>query len=267
MSLIYAGSDTTPLATESNFDYERTDSFSGSTWIYLTNAGSVIGLILSKQVNSAPFRGIEWGVVESSRRVRLVLRNDNSPANQLVVETTNALALNTWKHVAFTYDGTSLPGGVSFYIDAAVEVNVTVSNTLSATILNNDSMYIGSRADADHWLYAYLTELAVFDSELSANDINKLYRSRVKYLPLEMGAKTYFPMDDGASGSSGNGDTVRDYSGNGSDGTNTGTTWLGEQMLSYPASSKVPNFNIAAAIMNQFQGPNLGADLYNGTLL
>ena len=70
----------------------------------------------------------------------------------------------------------------------------------------------------------------------------------MRYIPIQLfgsNLKTYLTLDDLPDGTSGDGDTFVDRSGNGNDGTgsdggnNTGLTWVGESILSYPPN---PNF-------------------------
>lgn len=80
--------------------------------------------------------------------------------------------------------------------------------------------------------------VAVSGAELSLS-----YNSRVKHMPLQiqpLNLVAYLPMDDGQDGTSADGATVSDMSGNGNNGTgddganNTGLTWKAEEVLSYP---------------------------------
>ena len=83
---------------------------------------------------------------------------------------------------------------------------------------------------------------------LSQSEIELLANSHVRYIPIQLfgsNLKTYLTLDDLPDGTSGDGDTFVDRSGNGNDGTgsdgrnNTGLTWVGESILSYPPN---PNF-------------------------
>lgn len=112
---------------------------------------------------------------------------------------------------------------------------------------------------------------------LNSNEYSRFYQSRIKKIGLQIQSGNLsglWPFDDGADGTSADTDTISDVSVNGNDGigddgAGSGLTWTAEEFLSYPAGPiyVITEEVVTGAIINQLQGPNLGADLFNGTLM
>jgi len=87
---------------------------------------------------------------------------------------------------------------------------------------------------------AILSDARVYNRALAPAEIEALAASRLKYHSITNGLVAYWPLDDQPDGTSGNGDTFRDRSGNANHGTgddggnNTGLTARAETLLSYP---------------------------------
>lgn len=92
--------------------------------------------------------------------------------------------------------------------------------------------------------FGTIDEVAVWNAELTDNDISILANSKVKHMPLQISPGNiifYLPMDDQPDGTSADGDTLVNQdnpgtaNGTGNDGANnTGLTWKAEAVLSYP---------------------------------
>lgn len=189
--------------------------------------------------------------------------------NGVNATTFGAISADTWYFVVGMVDGSNNK--------ISVNGGTFNTNTRSAPVGGNDRVDIGASNGVSLFWDGQIDELAIWSKALSDNDIADLYNSKIKGMPLQVqpaNLVAYWPMDNGPDGASADGDTIRDLSGNGSDGigdngaNNTGLTWKAEEVLSYPPSVLPVIFvPVAAAIMNQFQGPNLGADLYNGSFM
>lgn len=116
------------------------------------------------------------------------------------------LALNTWYHVASTYDGTNIIN----YVDG----NQVSSEPHSGTL--NDSglpIYIGARPVAGlHPFPGYIDDVRIYDRALSGSEITDLYNLGAN--SINFGLVGHWPMDD-ASGN------LRDLV-NGNDGVPNG---------------------------------------------
>lgn len=162
-------SDTISVANEANFDFERTNSFSIETWIKTTSAGQDI---FTKMANAAPFTGFE--VYLSGGMVGSYLISTWS-TNVLQVHAARTINDGNWHHIVVTYGGTSTPAGYAIYIDGVSQAIVTDLNTLSATVLNNISPYIGSRngAGAIGFVKGMLDEIRVYNTAITAATVQQ----------------------------------------------------------------------------------------------
>jgi hypothetical protein len=260
-----------------SFGDGSTDSpFSVSAWIYMHDAS--VFVVASK----ADSTNLEWyvGCDSGDRFVCFLYDADGSNriSKRSAVGYMTAFE-NTWVHVAATYSGNGSSTGINIYVNGS-NVNSDTNNAGSYTAMHNFSVnaYIGYREFVANYSDGLIEELYVVGAELTSLEVGSLYNPRMRGMPYQvqwLNRKVYCPMDNGKDGVSADGDTIIDRSGNGNNGTgddgagNSGLTWIAGNNLSYPGDvnyifSEQP---IVGAIMNQFQGPNLGADLLNGTLM
>lgn len=283
MGILFDGIDD-KIDTNGNLNDISTDWENDITiawWQKYTRDGAVVRVMGSNNagVNSLfqVLLDFEGGVGHNPGYITLSLRDEDGGGATVVGSSGSVLVEGQWQLIAVSRSGNT--GFV--YVDnvevasgslAAINNMATFTNDFLVGALNN----VG--APLDYYL-GDLDELAIWTQALSANERANLASSRIKYMPLQIqpaNLKAYWPMDDEPDGTSADGDTLRDLSGNGNDGTgddganNTGLTWKAEEVLSYPVSVFPIIFTptvVVGAIMNQFQGPNLGADLYNGALM
>lgn len=185
--------------------------------------------------------------------------------------TTSPFTVNdgNWHFLVFTQTGSSQV----IYIDdvqrgtGSLTVNTVLNEFVFGDFINAFNVYLN----------CVMTELAIWNTVLGASDRAQLYNAEIKHMPHQIqqaNRAEYWPMDNGPDGASADGDILRGVW-NGNDGTgdnganNTGLTWKAEEVLSYPVGVLPVIFtpSIIGAIMNQLQGPNLGADLFDGTLM
>ena len=148
-------------------NFERTESFSVDFWIKTssTNTSQIVG----RRSSIAPATQ-GWDVLIVAGVTAITLSN-NATSNALSVRSTTTINSNTWRHIAITYNGTSLASGVSIYIDGVKETSYNIIvNTLTASITNSANCAIGSRNALD-WFYAgSVDELAIYTKVLSQSD-------------------------------------------------------------------------------------------------
>ena len=120
------------------FDLQRTDLMSFEGWVKFNNLFAA-NAIISKWQSS---KGIQFNVL-SSGEISFSLQN-NGGLNGLIVTTTGAAIITgVWYHLAVTYDGSLLASGVNIYKNGALLTNGFVSQSLSATILSPNNLWIG----------------------------------------------------------------------------------------------------------------------------
>src|SRR3989338_43253 len=166
--------DYTNISNESNFDFERTNSFSASAWIKIAPT-TVENSILGKEFNGPTYTGWAFYVEPDSVRVFLVNKWD-APSNGIVKNSSIQVDDNLWHHVAFTYNGTSLASGINIYIDGVLSNGTVTRDNLSASMLNNVPLNIGSSVSGSaNYFKGVLDEIRVYNRVLSSSDITELY--------------------------------------------------------------------------------------------
>jgi hypothetical protein len=124
------------IANATNFDFERSDSWSTVGW-YKVGTNSLPGALMAKMQNSSNFMG--WAVFlrqgATNPQVAFQLANNaNSNTNTLNTHTTSEPSQNAWHMFGTTYDGTSNTSGALIYIDGASAAKTDAANNLNATI-------------------------------------------------------------------------------------------------------------------------------------
>ena len=105
--------------------------------------------------------------------------SDNETNTNLT--TTNANMLDSWKHVALTYDGSTT---VKVYVDGSLDTSITTGGTLATD--QGADVIIGARnssSSADgttvgQYINANIDEVAIWNTALSAGDISALYQAK-----------------------------------------------------------------------------------------
>src|ERR1700732_1301876 len=110
MSRAFDGSGSSPGSTNDKYlvaphgpAYDNLLAFTRSAWVYATGLGGTnAGVIFVKDPNAltAPFISFEEGT--SSRKLAAYIITSSNVVVQSV--TTNALTLNNWYHIGFTFD-------------------------------------------------------------------------------------------------------------------------------------------------------------------
>lgn len=145
------------------------------------------------------------------------LNLNGSPASwQDVLSAPNALTLNTWTHVAGTFDGDS----VNLYINGVLVNTLLFSGTLASS--TNYDLKIGKLSDNQPGQLRYWTgnidEARVWNRALTSAEISANMGTQIDPL-LQIGLAGYWRLNDGS------GTTIADLSSNAISGTLAGTGW------------------------------------------
>jgi hypothetical protein len=170
-------------------NFERTQAMTIEFWIKRTTDA---GIVISRAGGTAPYRGWWVNVNMSFSRLDFVLCNTWS-TNVLAVHTPlTPIPLGVWTHVIITYDGSSSPSGVLFYINGVLRGTNTLYNTLSATILNTSTCVMGNRYGDALYLNTTLDEMVIYTRVLTSDEIQYRYNSGAgtEILP------TSYPIDN-----------------------------------------------------------------------
>jgi len=201
-------------------DFERTDSFSISTWAKLHTGDFTTNVLVSKMANVIPFRGyLLWarGSGSLSRAIQFLLRSSHeTPTNVVsVVTPNNVWDVDEWVHVVATYNGNSLASGVKIYIDSVNQVLDIEQDSLSNSTLNSNPFNIGSRNDGGNPIDGQISDVRIYNDVLTASEVTYLYTAGASGTdPTDTNLVGHWKLDDRY------GTNVKDYA-----GVNDGTAY------------------------------------------
>jgi hypothetical protein len=142
--------------------------FSVALWVHTTSKEGMA--LLSKMDESAAYRGHDVVLDRGKVEVHLVHR---WPVNAIKVTSKDALALNTWHHIAVSYDGSSKAAGVRVYVDGKPVALDTLNDTLTSTFRIDKPFHLGKRQTSLPFK-GKLDDVRLFGVELSAKDVARL---------------------------------------------------------------------------------------------
>jgi hypothetical protein len=147
------------LLDHADFDFERTDAFNIEAWIYCTSFAA-LEVLLSKMTAG---NGTGYMVrIYTSGAVEVTLRNTN-PTNDIALQSVGTLPLY-WVFVSVCYSGSSTAAGVSIFINGTETTYTVIRDALSATMLNNSPVEIGSTLSTGSFV-GYIGEIVVRNIE------------------------------------------------------------------------------------------------------
>jgi len=157
------------------FDFERTAPFSITYWKKQPTNAATYAIISKRSSDTAN----GWSAqVDSSGHEHFRLMNTNT-TNELDVKYAVDLADDVWRHFGWTYSGNSLPSGVKLYTNGTSQSLTTVTNNLSATILNNTILSVGGHGSSNRLpANTLLKDVQVWNIELTAAQVLTLSEGR-----------------------------------------------------------------------------------------
>ena len=172
----FNGATRISLANEADFDFDRMNPFSFSTWAKFDTLGTGSALFSKFQSPTAP-RGILLQKI-SSNLLQFAISN-TATTNELVVNGNTALTSGVWYHIVFTYDGSSSPSGVKIYLNNVIQTNTIVRNNLVSTTLNNISPIIGAYGANLIPITGKMDSARFYDKELTSSEVSALFNEDV----------------------------------------------------------------------------------------
>ncbi|BBO17612.1 conserved hypothetical protein [Candidatus Brocadia pituitae] len=163
------------ISNESNFDFERSNSFSVSAWVKLTPVSGNDYMIISKLDVAPTYRGWAFFIDGNDGSLRVHLTNNWGTSSIIRKDSALSVTDNSWHHVAFTYNGSSLASGLNFYVDGVLSNGTTYYNNLSATILNDVTPTLAAYTTGSSWLKGTIDEARVYNRALSAQEVLSLF--------------------------------------------------------------------------------------------
>jgi len=178
-----------------SFGNGTTDSpFSISAWIKIGQTTSQG--IVTKYGSSDSTR--EYLFYTTTGKLRLLLLDANNGENNFTTGITN-LAIDTWYHVACTYDGRggiNARLGITLYINGDEETVTTSGGAYTAMSNTSQPVEIGKHLTNE--LLGNIDEIAIFNSELSASDITNIYNLGVPTDLTSLSPLAWYRMGDSA---------------------------------------------------------------------
>ena len=171
-------------------------------WFFTSSTFNLAGLITESlgTDNNVKF-GITSGVVSGVQKIYAGFTNNSTPTS---VTSSANLPMNTWTHIAATYDGASL--------------KVYVNGTLTGTVANAsglpsgaDAWYFGKAASGSNLFPGTMDEIRIWNVVRTQSEINANKNAIIS--TSTSGLKGYYKLDE-TSGTS-----AADATGNGYTGT------------------------------------------------
>jgi hypothetical protein len=153
---------------------DRDAPFSFQLWAYPTSKKSIA--MLSRMDDEAAYRGYDVLFEEGKVAVHLV---HHWPDSAIKVITRKTVALDTWHHVAVTYDGSSKAAGVKVYVDGTQETTDATNDMLKGTIQTDKAFHVGKRQTSLPF-EGKLADLRLCGLELNAEHIAQLAKGQTE---------------------------------------------------------------------------------------
>lgn len=171
-----------------------TTPFSISCWVNQTSNPANSLIITNRNVSVSGGWEIYFNGFASLRPTLLFA--DIVGTNYFGRDVTNALSLNTWYNVCFTYNGNGGVSGIIAYINgASVSVTDRTSGTANPGTLVDSGTLIGCRRLTTTTLNlnfpGFMDDIRIYNRALAANEVQQLYTS--PYIDI-LKPKIYLPQ-------------------------------------------------------------------------
>lgn len=230
-----------------SIDFDGTDDFAQKTsWTEITNP-ITLSVWIKLDSSAAVQCVIAIGDDDATSQFRIAITTDpvaraQQGSGNWFADGSTSLDTTNWFHLAAVFPATN---SRIIYVNGQNDgSSANTEETLSGSATFSIGRQFWNGADSQYF-NGKISEAAVWNTDLSADEVARLYDSRIKGTPLQIQSSNlvgYWPMDDGPAGTSADGDTLADLSGLGNNatgddgGNDAGLTWFAEEVLSYPAN-------------------------------
>lgn len=153
--------------------FERTDAFSVSCWVNVITTGKE-NSIFSKMNFTSPYPGL-YSCIGSTNNYKIYLLGQTT-TSRIFTYATQAINLNNWYHLVFTYDGSSNVNTIMLYKDTIIQSKTISNNALDTTILNTVNFLIGGRTGTTtQYFSGFIQNFKLFNKELNSQEVRALY--------------------------------------------------------------------------------------------
>lgn len=162
--------------------------FSISIWINipdLPTTGQHMNII-SKQ-SSGSIKEFYIQLHAGTPSIWFYLRSNGSGNNDIArteAYPTGGFLIDTWYHIVCTYNGSKSPSGINIYINTELKGNTTSSGTYTGMSNSSAPLRLGVINSNAFNFRGYMDEFAMFDKELSLEEVKRIYKRGVSGLPL-----------------------------------------------------------------------------------
>jgi len=163
----------TSTSTEINFEY--TEAFSYSFWVYHSALGSAETYI--SRPNSA-FNGSRVQISKNASDA-LVFRIGltSGTTDRIQLTTTNTLSATTWYHIVCVNDGTNTTSAITIYRNASNQTGTAAGGVVSTSIDYDRLLISGVFGGGTQKMNGYIDEVSIWNKALSGAEITELYNS------------------------------------------------------------------------------------------
>ncbi len=151
------------------YDFDKADKFSVGLW--LRTSAKTTGAPLGKMANGPDFRG--WDIEFNGAKASVHLIH-KWPEEVLHVQTEKDLPLDTFQHLAFTYDGSGKAAGLKLFVNGQPVPTKVLKDKLPGTIKTTAPFAIGRRGGGGSPFTGRVDELHIFPRALTEKEIATL---------------------------------------------------------------------------------------------
>ena len=171
----FNGSSYVKLANESNFDFEHTDPFSMSMWVYSTGSNQNVCLLGkgTTYFSQNGFYFICYNVGGNNVRFRWQIISGGN--NYEALGSTN-VSSSTLYHFACTYDGSSNKNGLKIYMNGSLDATGS-SNAITGSMKNNEQLTVGTNSSGQTPASFWCDDFRMYNKTLSTDEISEIYNA------------------------------------------------------------------------------------------
>jgi len=151
------------------YDFDKADKFSAGLWVRVN--GKTSGAPLGKMENGPNFRGWDIEFHNAKASVHLIHK---WPDEAIHVQTEKDLPVDSFQHLAFTYDGSGKAAGVKLFLNGQPVATKALKDKLPGTIKTTAPFAIGRRGGGGSPFTGRVDELHVFPRTLTGTEVATL---------------------------------------------------------------------------------------------
>jgi len=181
-------------------NFERTDAFSGSCWVF--SRGSLVNQYIISKFDSSNNKGYQL-YINAAGTLNFVI-GPGPGSNIMQAQTSVQPSTNTWNHLVFTYDGSSINTGIKLYINGIPQtLSFFGASSITGTIVDSSTPFqiSGRTGTTANGVNGKIDQTTIFDYELSQDQVTLLGLDgyAFNFIPNDYIDFGYFPLLSGAT--------------------------------------------------------------------